>query len=92
MAKLSMHAPTLVRLALISLSLGATTASAQGILAPDGSIHQTKLERACSDALVRFCPELAAMPGQTMNQVICLKPYRTSLTPWCRSAVTTAMK
>ena len=88
-----MYARTLVRLALISLSLGATNASAQDVLAPDGSIiHQTKLERACSDALVRFCPELAAMPGQTMNQMICLKPYRTSLTPWCRSAVNTAMK
>ncbi len=80
-------------LTLAVLALGANAASAQDLVAPDGSlIRRTKLERSCAVSLARFCPDLADTPGQTRNQVICLKPYRTSLPPFCRAAVNAAMK
>ena len=78
---------------MLFIAFGAADALAQDLTAPDGrSIRHTRLERACADALTRFCPDLSETPGQTRNQVICLKPYRTSLAQNCRSAVNAALK
>ncbi len=80
-------------LAAILVVCGAAGARAQDLTAPDGSlIRHTKLELACGDALARFCPDLSETPGQTRNQLICLKPYRTSLSQNCRSTVNAALK
>lgn len=84
---------SIVGLAIVSLAASATALSAQDLVGPDGNIvRPTKLERVCGQSLARFCPELAEMPGQTLNQTICLKPYRLSLPLSCRAAVTAAMK
>lgn len=75
-----------------AIALGAPAASAQeAVPSSDSLAGRTKLERACAAALDRFCPDLAEPPGQTRNQVICLRPYRTSLTPSCRAAVNAAL-
>ncbi|MDT7950892.1 MAG: hypothetical protein RQ966_05240 [Acetobacteraceae bacterium] len=77
----------------IVLVLAPLSASAQELLvAPDGRlVEPTKLEQACHDGLARFCPDLAATPGQTRSEMICLKPYRTSLSFGCRAAVNAAL-
>lgn len=80
-------------LALVLVASGTIPARADDVVAPDGSlIRRTKLERSCGDALARFCPELSSTPGQTRNQVICLRPYRLNLPPYCRAAVNAALK
>ncbi|MDP9096427.1 MAG: hypothetical protein M3N26_07755 [Pseudomonadota bacterium] len=77
--------------ALIVLPLGA--AGAQDAVAPTPKpARRMKLDSVCAASLERFCPALAATPGQTRNQVICLKPYRSSLPLSCRSAVATAVR
>ena len=75
------------------LALSASAALAQDVPAPDAkpAARRMKLDGVCAPALERFCPALAETPGQTRNQVICLKPYRSSLSLSCRSAVTAAM-
>ncbi len=83
----------IVGLVLLLGAVGTNAARADDVVASDGSlIRRTKLERSCSDALTRFCPDLSATPGQTRNQVICLKPYRSNLAPYCRAAVNAALK
>lgn len=65
----------------------------QAVIGPDGTpLQQTKFEAACGAAVQRFCPALAAAPGQTRNEVICLRPYRSSLSFTCRRAVDSARK
>lgn len=74
------------------LALSANAACAQDVPTPDAKpARRMKLDGVCAPALERFCPALAQTPGQTRNQVICLKPYRSSLSLSCRSAVTAAM-
>lgn len=78
-------------LGLLAIASGAATA--QDAPETDGrSARRGKIDRACAVSLERFCPALATTPGQTRNQVICLKPYRTSLPLTCRSAVTAALR
>ena len=87
----------------LSLVLGvaaATGAHAEFMRGPDGNpvmidgspVQITRLEAACGPALSRFCPELTIAPGQTRNEIICLKPYRLNLTAGCRSAIVPAVK
>jgi hypothetical protein len=93
MVAFKMKPGSTVRLTLAVLAFGATRAAAQDVIAPDGSVTRpTKFERACGPALARFCPELSDTPGQTRNQVICLKAYRSSLMPYCRAAVNAALQ
>ena len=54
--------------------------------------RRIKLDGVCADSIARFCPALADRPGQTLSQVTCLKPYRTSLPLSCRRAVTASLK
>ena len=78
----------------------ATGAHAEFMRGPDGNpvmvdgspVQITRLEAACGPALSRFCPELTIAPGQTRNEIICLKPYRSNLTSGCRSAIVAPVK
>lgn len=75
------------------LSVPASAAFAQDVPATAAKpARRIKLDGVCAASLDRFCPALAATPGQTRNQVICLKPYRSSLPLSCRSAVTAAIR
>ncbi len=87
--------------AFVALGLLAGTADAATVLGPDGQavigpdgtpMQQTAFEATCGGAIQRFCPTLAATPGQTRNEVICLRPYRSSLPYACRKAVDAARK
>lgn len=81
----------LVTLAVAGLAVPG--ASAQDMAVPDVKpARPIKLDGVCAVSLARFCPDLAATPGQLRNQVICLKPYRSSLPLSCRSAVNAAMR
>lgn len=63
------------------------------VVGPDGNlIHITRLEATCGPALERFCPELQISPGQTSNELICLKPFRANLSLNCRKLVDTVKK
>ncbi len=76
--------------AVVFLALGALHATAQpGPARPD---RRADLSRVCALPLQRFCPALADSPPQRRNQVICLRPYRTSLPLPCRNAVTAALR
>lgn len=95
MAVLSMHRQLglILSIGLMTVQVGA--ASAQTVPPPrptTGFAGRYKLDTVCAASLTRFCPELASTPGQTRNQVICLKPYRTSLPLPCRSAVTATLR
>ena len=63
------------------------------VIGPDGNmIHITRLEATCGSALARFCPELSVSPGQTSNELICLRPFRANLSLYCRRLVETVKK
>ena len=53
--------------------------------------HRADLGDICAQSLEQFCPALADGPAQLRNQVICLRPYRSSLPLACRKAVTAAL-
>ncbi len=75
------------------ISLGTTSAYAQDFVGSDTKpARSIKLDSVCAESLARFCPDLEATPGQTRNQMICLKPYRSSLPLSCRSAVKAVMR
>ena len=71
----------------LSVTLLASAACAQ-----DVPVRRLKLGTVCKASLERFCPDLESSPGQTRNQIICLKPYRSSLPLACRSAVTAGLR
>jgi len=94
MAVLSMHHRLGLFLSIGLVMVQVAAASAQTVAVPPpttGVAGRYKLDTVCATSLTRFCPDLASTPGQTRNQVICLKPYRTSLPLACRSAVTSMM-
>ena len=71
---------------LVLCSTGAV--AAQEFAAPKG--RPIVLDKTCAPAFARFCPELAET-HRLRDQVICLKPYRLSLSLPCRRAVTAAL-
>lgn len=94
MAALSMNRllGLLIAIGMVTAQVGVATAQPATPLDPTpGSAGRYKLDKICAVSLARFCPDLATTPGQTRNQVICLKPYRISLPLACRSAVTATM-
>lgn len=77
-------------MALILASAWTGTTRAQDADAPAAaSPSATVLRRvttACQAEMQRFCPALSGTPS-ARSQAICLRPYRTSLSLGCRSAV-----
>lgn len=47
-----------------------------------------RLTGACRAETARLCPALANAAPSARNQLICLRPYKSSLSLGCRSAVT----
>lgn len=46
-----------------------------------------RITGACRAETARFCPALANAAPSPRNQLICLRPYKSSLSLSCRSAV-----
>lgn len=46
-----------------------------------------RITGACRAETARFCPALAGSVPTPRNQLICLRPYKSSLSLGCRSAV-----
>lgn len=59
---------------------------AQAQTAPGPATLQ-RVTKACRAETVRFCPALAETTPRPRDQVICLKPFKSSLSFNCRSAV-----
>jgi len=55
---------------------------------PAGVAALRRVTVACKAETARFCPALADRPPSPRNAAICLRPYRSSLSFGCRSAVT----
>lgn len=96
----SFRCPT-IWLALVVAILMTSSASAaivmgqdgQPLIGPDGNpMRQTPFENSCGSAIAQYCPELVDPSGQTRNQVICLRPYRSSVPYFCRKAIDAARK
>lgn len=74
---------------LLLILLGAAPAYAQSL--DPRPARKVVVGQVCAEAIERYCPTLAH-PPQPHNQVICLKPFRTSLTPPCRAAVAAQLR
>ena len=72
------------------VTLTSLPASAQS--EPSRIGRNADLSGVCAASLERFCPALANGPPQLRNQVICLRPYRSSIPLACRKAVTAAIR
>ncbi len=71
----------------LAIGLGVLPARAQWEPQTPAPVRKVDIGLACAPAIERLCPALANAAPQPRNAAICLKPYRTSLTLPCRSAV-----
>ena len=51
----------------------------------------SRITRACQAETLRFCPALDSSVPRPRDQLICLRPYRSSLSFNCRRAVNAAI-
>lgn len=66
-------------------------AGAQPATDPGRVRAMSRLASACPEDVERFCPYLEAEAGGR-EQLICLRPYRSSLSLGCRTAVNAALQ
>ena len=85
---------TTMKIRFRSLALAAACCLGAGILMPaamaqgkDHAVAYKQVARACVEESKRFCPGLDPGVAQPRSEAMCLKPYKSSLSPACRRAV-----
>ncbi len=59
---------------------------------PTSAAALRRVTSSCRAETLRFCPALAQAAPTPRNQAICLRPYKTSLSLGCRSAVNAVIR